>query len=218
MSELIFEKYVFDPLKSNMYIAVENEQALIIDPCISNSAMKFLNSKKVKYITIILTHEHFDHVSGTSYFARFFETEIISHYKTRELVSNPKNHIASSYMASFMSKSDEIKQLVKKQCKNRVYFEVNTDFYENYNFSWNNHVIELVSTPGHSPGSICIICDNRYIFTGDSLIPNEDTNTRFRGGNKTEFLEITIPFLKGLDKGLTVLPGHGEKSTLGDIL
>lgn len=70
--------------------------------------------------------------------------------------------------------------------------------------------IDSISTPGHTPGSACYVIEESIIFTGDSLIQDTPTITRLPESNKDVFMNVTMPFLKSLDKGMLVFPGHGE--------
>lgn len=68
---MIIEKYVFDVIDSNMYVCIEDEQALIIDPFKSKTVKNRLFENGVKKVIIILTHEHIDHISGANYYEEF---------------------------------------------------------------------------------------------------------------------------------------------------
>ena len=59
--------YSFYPIDSNMYVILENKKALIIDPCVSEEAKEYLKSEQVKEILVLLTHEHYDHISGVNW-------------------------------------------------------------------------------------------------------------------------------------------------------
>ena len=76
--------------------------------------------------------------------------------------------------------------------------------------------LDCYSTPGHSPGSACYILDSKYIFTGDSLIQNTPTITRFRTSNNETYENVTRLFLRTLDKNMLVFPGHGEPFKIKD--
>ena len=218
MNKIKLERYVFEPLKSNMYLIIEDCKALMIDPLFSVEICDKLKKNNVKEILVILTHEHFDHISGVTELEAYFRLYIIAHVKTQERVSNPNNHIASRYAATFIGKSPEILRLVKEQCKNQIVINVDIAIEQEYDYMWGKHSLHIVSTPGHSLGSICIILDNEYLFTGDSLIPGEVVNTRFPGGDIVSYQEITEPFLRSLNKHLLVFPGHGDSMKLGEMI
>lgn len=58
------KRYIFSYIDANMYILAENGEALVIDPHISAEADAYLKSNRVTKVTILLTHEHFDHTCG----------------------------------------------------------------------------------------------------------------------------------------------------------
>ena len=82
-------------------------------------------------------------------------------------------------------------------------------FTEVLNTEWNGYTIEMIYTPGHSPGSCCIRIDNMYVFTGDSLILDTPVITRFPGGSLELYESETLPFLRNLPGDTVILPGHG---------
>jgi len=67
----------------------------------------------------------------------------------------------------------------------------------------------FISTPGHSPGSVCIFTKDA-VFTGDTLLNNTKTPLTFPHSNRNDYAN-SIQKLKTLLKpGITVYPGHGE--------
>lgn len=211
-------RYIFPPLNANMYLFMEDDYAIIVDPSIQEDAYKLLKRKGINKLYIILTHEHFDHMSGVNYFKDRFDTTIIAHSYTKDRVSNPKNKIASIYMASFMSKPSDIQKLVMEQCKKPILFDVDITINKEYECNINNHFFHFKHIPGHSQGSIAIIMNNKFLFSGDSLMLESEINTRFIGGSYTDYQAITLPYFKSLNKELLVLPGHGESFYLGEVL
>ena len=71
------QRYVFPYIDSNMYILAENKEALVIDPHISAEADRYLRENQVEKVTILLTHEHFDHISGIPWFRKHYDTKVI---------------------------------------------------------------------------------------------------------------------------------------------
>ena len=55
------EKFESSLLFSNMYLIIEKERAIVINPF---QDVKIVNDLKVN--RIILTHEHYDHISGVN--------------------------------------------------------------------------------------------------------------------------------------------------------
>ncbi len=72
---------------------------------------------------------------------------------------------------------------------------------------------EVMRTPGHSPGSVCIRC-GELLFTGDTLFAGSCGRTDFPGGDHEAML-ASLRRLAGMDDGLLVLSGHSAPSTIG---
>ena len=62
--------FKFPYIYSNMYILLEGRKALVIDPVVSNEGIQYLEGKRVEHITMLLTHEHFDHTNGIPLFRK----------------------------------------------------------------------------------------------------------------------------------------------------
>ena len=204
-------------MDSNMYIMIEDNDAIMIDPHFNEDAVELLLHHCVKNIYILLTHEHFDHVSGVSAYD-MFDTKLVAQKCCKNVLENPNNKIHSRFAATFIGADDCMRNNIRKVCAKQVLRQVDQSFDKELCFLWHNHRIEMYATPGHSPGSACIIVDDEMLFTGDSLIPGLDVITRFPGGNREIYEEITKKYLIALDKELIVYPGHGEKQKLGEIL
>lgn len=69
----------------------------------------------------------------------------------------------------------------------------------------------IMHTPGHSPGSICLMVGNS-IFTGDTLFVGSCGRTDLPGGDDSEF-QKTMNRLKDLDDSIIVHPGHNYGDT-----
>lgn len=70
-----------------------------------------------------------------------------------------------------------------------------------------NEVIQVIATPGHTPGSISYLWQDRA-FTGDCLLINGCGRTDFQGGNTVEQYESITKKLFTLPDDTLVYPGH----------
>ena len=66
--------------------------------------------------------------------------------------------------------------------------------------------VKVLHTPGHTPGSVCYLVDNR-IITGDTLFVENIGRTDLPGGNPGILAE-SLRRLKKLDDNIEVYPGH----------
>ena len=67
--------------------------------------------------------------------------------------------------------------------------------------------IELIHTPGHTPGSQCFFVDNRLI-AGDTLFLDGCGRTDLPGGNPREMYESLTQRLAKIPDTATLFPGH----------
>lgn len=210
-------KYINSLVESNGYILCDSreERAIVIDPCEFSKISQILSEKKLQIEMAILTHEHYDHICGLNELREEYIFEVLASSKCsqgiQDIISN-KSRNFGVYL-HFLGKNYTEFKNTKYVCS-----KADITFNDKYSFVWNSHEFNLFETPGHSEGSICIMIDNKYLFTGDSLIYKSDTITRTRGGSDKDFEEITLPFFKKLDKNIKVFPGHGEDFTLGEKL
>lgn len=72
--------------------------------------------------------------------------------------------------------------------------------------------LEVLSTPGHSEGSVTLRCGD-VLFCGDTLFAGSCGRTDFPGGSVKKMME-SLKRLGGLEGDLKVYPGHMEDSTL----
>lgn len=74
--------------------------------------------------------------------------------------------------------------------------------------------IEVIHTPGHTPGSICLLVGGAVI-TGDTLFPGGPGHSRSNEALQQEIASITAR-LHALPEATRVLPGHGPGTTIGE--
>ncbi len=147
---------------------------------------------KPQKITALLTHEHFDHINGINWMLENFDIDVCCSRACAERICSASKNLSDKsdvivmFNSSLQKKNLHIKPF---ECKAGIVFE------DEFFLSWNDNQISIISTPGHSPGSVCIFWEDKFVFTGDTLL-QYPTITRLPGGNKKIFLERTVPFLK----------------------
>jgi len=67
--------------------------------------------------------------------------------------------------------------------------------------------IEVIHTPGHTPGSMCLLAD-RKLMTGDTLFVGNCGRSDLPGGSTKQLFESLHKKLKPLSDGIEVYPGH----------
>ncbi len=205
------KRYVFEYADSNMYVIAKNRHALVIDPNISENALQYLQVNNVSEITVLLTHEHYDHTSGLTWLCGKFKCTVICQTETDKSLRGGKNSRPIIVASARMNKlpRSELRQIVSDLPQNYSY-KPDTTFTDEFNISWQGHKIHMISTPGHSKGSCCIEIDDNVVATGDSLILNVPVITRFLGGSLEQYENITAPYLRKVKDNVMILPGHGK--------
>jgi len=77
--------------------------------------------------------------------------------------------------------------------------------------------LRTIHTPGHTPGSMCFRLEGHpLLFSGDTLFPGGPGATSFEGGDfPTIIASIEDRLFRSLDADVVVLPGHGDRTTIG---
>ena len=209
------QTYSFYPIDARMYIIAENGKAVIIDPCVSEEAKKYLQSQNIEDIIVLLTHEHYDHISGVNWLrGNFPKTRVVCSEACSKAIMSPHKNLSAYYEILFMGKDPEVHEYVKNMEVPPYSCGADETFQGQTEWSWEGHQISMVETPGHSKGSCCILFDKECMFSGDTLVTGHETILRLPGGSKKDFAEITMPLLNSLDGEWMVYPGHGEPQKL----
>jgi hydroxyacylglutathione hydrolase len=196
-------------MSSNMYLLISRKNTIIIDPHISKDSLTYINENLLKVDYIILTHEHYDHISGVNFFKKQYGCKVVCNKACAKAIQHPNLNF-SKYFNVLMEILPKDKgqtsylNIEPYSCFADIYFEKRLEF------QWEGHDFTLVSTPGHSKGSICILLDNKYLFSGDSLIRDYPTITRLKGGSIKDYQNKTLNFLKSISPEIIVYPGHYE--------
>ncbi len=211
-------RYVFPYIDSNMYILVENGEALVIDPHISADADRYLKNNKVDKVTILLTHEHFDHTCGIPWFREHYNTQVVCQ---NEALSEKRQklfcrHITISLILSDREQDKMIKDLEKEYPP--YGFSAEETFESEYQFMWQGHCLHLVHSPGHSPASCLITMDEMYIFTGDSLIPDAEPTIRWPWSDAEAYRENVVPRLLSIAEECMIFPGHRNPVIMSQLV
>ena len=186
------------PIETNCYILADGNKAIIIDPgWDSDSILKVIESEKLNIEYIFLTHGHADHIGALKEVKFATNAKIAIHEKDARMLVSSEDNLSIFFGQSIRQPSADI--LLKG----------------NETFQLNNITLEIIHTPGHTPGGISIKV-NDIVFTGDALFAGSIGRTDFPGGSYNELIESIKEKLLPLGDDVTILPGHGEQSTIGN--
>jgi Zn-dependent hydrolases, including glyoxylases len=203
-------RFEWNYINTNMYVIESEDSILVIDPVETEETQRFWRDREkcIANITVFLTHEHFDHINGLNYLRSKFTCMVISSESCSKNITNPRKNLSEySYFMKEMNedvrKSEiEIQPFVCKPADIICRCEIKT--------TWMGHGLQLIRTPGHTQGSICVIFDEKIVFTGDSLL-RRPIITKLPGGCKKDYMNVTRKKLLTLLKQVEIVcPGHGE--------
>ena len=172
---------------TNCYIVHDSasKACCVIDP--GYTPEKVLSKVKALGLTveaILLTHGHFDHVGGVKEIAA--ETGCDVYLCADELTMPPQMTAGPLYYTKTYGEGDTLHLA--------------------------GLTISVIRTPGHTPGSVCLLIDDT-MFSGDTLFAGSCGRTDFPGGSMKQMM-ASLARLAALPGDYRVLPGHMEPSTL----
>ncbi len=185
-------------LPTSTHIIVAGVTCLIVDPAEPVSVSALLRERGLVPALIINTHGHYDHIGGNRGIKDDFGTDILISERDAGMLSDcQKNFSIYSGVCIESPPADGFLDKDKKLAVDGV-------------------SIDIIPTPGHSPGSVCLLIrDEGILFTGDTLFDGGVGRTDLPGGDQ-EALLSSLNLLKGLDPGLTCYPGHGHSFKLSE--
>ena len=219
--------YILPLMNANMFVLVSGENALVIDPNKDDGAIEMLKNAGARDVTVILTHEHFDHISGVNRLRELMsETggtcKVYANAYCAEAIKDADKNFSRFFKAMFITRTDEELKLADELFDTDYTCEADVVLAADDEIGWEDLTIRTHDTPGHSPGSICAeVYDAEgnlaALVTGDSLVEGNTVITRLPRGSKSDYKNITRPYLESFPPDTLVLPGHGEISYMKDL-
>lgn len=210
------KRFSMQVLDENMYIFVENGEALVVDPNKNNEGMDYLKENNIKKVNIILTHEHFDHISGVNIMREEFDCTVICSEDAATAIENPDKNLAKFWDVLIMDKSAEDQAEALKLKDEEYVCSSDTIFSKLTEWVWQGHRVKAVPAPGHSKGSVLYFIDD-VVFSGDSLVNGHGVITRLPGGKWKIYAEKTLPLFQKMSDEMVIFPGHGKPAALSEL-
>ncbi len=210
---ILVYRSIYEPLKSNMFTILSSNEAIVFDPNIDDDLLVFFRENGIKKAHILLTHGHYDHISGVEWLKENIKSTVYCHVKCAERLANSKRPL--SRLVALVLASEDKKDgghRYKDFVKSYKPFTIVPDiiFEGSGSLMLGNIELEFIHTPGHSEGSACYKLSDGMVFTGDTLLQENATITRFPGGNTDDYNNVALPFLRSLPKDTIIMPGHGN--------
>jgi hydroxyacylglutathione hydrolase len=206
-------------LACNCYVLAQRPgaDAIIVDP--GQRAMgplrRILDENHLTPAAVLLTHGHIDHIWSAQKVADMYGCPAYIHPDDRFMLTDPIKDfgrgvfggLARSTVGALFSEPKQVVELDRDADKLEL----------------GDVTVTVDHTPGHTRGSVVFRVDSdigegtgSLVFTGDTLFRQSVGRTDLPGGSGRDLLGSIVTKLLVLDDDTVVLPGHGEKTTIGD--
>lgn len=196
---MIVNLIVVSQFQTNCYVIgfKENSNGIIIDPGDeSEKILKLIGENNFNIRYILHTHGHIDHIGATAKTKEITGAKTFLHKDDLSLYENLR--VQGETFGMILDKPPLIDEFFKDRDK----------------INFNGIIIEIIHTPGHSPGSVCFKIGN-ILFSGDTLFNMGIGRTDLWGGSYTKIIKSINEKLFTINDDTIVYPGHGQKTTIG---
>ena len=201
----MYKVFYFNPLRECTYVVWnDGRQCVIIDPgALSLREQErfadFIEQEQLDVKAILLTHGHFDHVFGLKDAAKRWPVPVYMHGKDKLVFEDAEafSKMLGLPYAPYLGPIGDI-----MTC---------SDFLpENLRF-------EIIETPGHTQGCVCLYQKQEgLLFCGDTIFRGSVGRTDHLGGDHDQMIESIKREILPLPAATRLLPGHGHETTIGE--
>lgn len=198
------QSFNFGPFQENTYVLFdETKECIIIDPgCYDDSEkaelVKFIEVNKLKPVKLINTHCHLDHVFGNGFIAKTYNLK---------LEINKKDQVV---LAAFLPSCNLYNLKADPSPQPSIFLD------EGDIIKFGHSSLEILFTPGHSPGSITFFHrEQKFIIAGDVLFYGSIGRSDLPGGNHETLIASIKNKLLPLGDNFKVYSGHGPVTNIG---
>jgi hydroxyacylglutathione hydrolase len=197
---LIIKALTVGPLETNCYILGDerSREAVVIDPGGDfENIEKQVRDLKLRVKYIVLTHGHFDHIGALADLKKATGAEVLIHAADAKMLSSVGQ--AQPFFLESGAQPCPADRTVKEGDKLQL----------------GAGVIEVLHTPGHTPGGVSLLTD-KMIFTGDTLFSGSVGRADLPGSSYKTLMDSIRTKLMTKGDDYVIYPGHGPASTIGD--
>lgn len=195
---LELSRFTLGPFLENCYLLVgpSGKRAAVVDPGLeSEVVLDEIRSRGLQLDWIINTHGHLDHVAGNRFFKEQTGAPIVIHEAD----------------AGFLEQLEQQGRMFGLSVLNSP--PPDHHFIDGQPFLFDGVPLEVIHTPGHSPGGVCLRFGRRMLV-GDTLFQGSIGRTDLPGGSLAQLVASIRDRLFTLPGETLCYPGHGDETTL----
>ncbi|MCK4809756.1 MAG: MBL fold metallo-hydrolase [Candidatus Omnitrophica bacterium] len=193
MDGLEIKTFPLGDLLTNAYLVInkQTKNCFLVDaPQGLAEVKRFLEEENYNLLYLVLTHGHADHIAGLE----DIDCPFYIHPQDKEFLKDPFLNLSCLFSSFTIDKEP------------RLIEENNRLFLDSY-------ILEVLHTPGHTPGSISLKLDS-FLFAGDTLFSGSVGRTDFPYGSGELLLASIKEKIFPLGENTLIFPGHGEATNL----
>lgn len=203
-----YKRFVVNPVEENCYIIWDDtsHEGAIIDcgAWTKDEHRQIANFIREQGITLkyaLQTHMHFDHCLGLGQIASSYGLTPMCHPADVPVYEGAPDMVQKWFRVDISDMLPEVAPCIG----------------ESYALNLGDNAIQVLHTPGHTPGGVCYhIPQARIVITGDTLFRMGIGRTDLPGGDYRQEVESIENKIFTLSADTKVLPGHGPESTVGE--
>lgn len=193
----------FNPFGENTYIIFdESRECVIVDAgCYSEkenqTLVAFIEKNELKPIMCINTHGHVDHICGVDFAKHKWSIPLAINSKEQAILD-----MAPCYAENMGFRLNGAPV-------------IDIDLASVTDIALGNNKLQIIQTPGHSPGHVAIyVPEQEILLTGDLLFKESIGRTDLPGGHYPTLMNSIIEKVIPLGTNTKIYPGHGPHSTI----
>ena len=197
----MYKAFPYGLLGSNTYVVFDEKslEGMIVDT--GNEVVRvaaFVDKMGITVKYIVQTHAHFDHAEFLDeYRSKYPDAAVVAHKREVTLLTDPEANLSS-----FVTKP-------------KSYGVPDLEVGEGDVLTLGESSYRVLSTPGHTPGSICLYNEKeKLMITGDTLFEGGRGRCDFKFGSEAD-MSRSLKRLLDMDPEIEFLPGHGGPSRIG---
>jgi len=190
----------FGPLETTTILlgCEQTKKAAVIDPAFQSTETLLIQAKKhdLTIEKILLTHSHWDHFADAFALKEKTRAPLFVHSLDEKNLREPGVDGVPLFIPIHPVIPNHLIQ-------------------EGEIISVGNLKVQVIHTPGHSPGGVCFyLAKENLLLSGDTLFKRSIGNLSLSTGNAEQMWQ-SLKKLAKLPKNTRVIPGHGEETTIG---
>ncbi|NPV40077.1 MAG: MBL fold metallo-hydrolase [Anaerolineae bacterium] len=197
------QTFILGPIQNNTYLVIDEEskQAALVDPSTpSKQVLDYLESNTLDLRLILITHAHFDHISGVHWFRNRNNRAIPVAMHALDLDLWRDGGGSKDFGFELKPGADP-------------------DFLvsDGQRIPLGKNFFRVLHTPGHSFGHVTYVADHdRMAFCGDLIFHHGIGRTDLPVGNEADLFSSIREKIFTLPEDTILYPGHGDKTSVGE--